>query len=311
MPNFLGWLVGVMVGVVLVIAIFAALALPIPPVVGFLAAIVTAIAAVVGTVTPTVALIMALALLVFFYLWAYAFATASVGAGLPAVTLPLPAPFPVPAGAPVAVPAFAGELFARGVMIGQTAVLNAAVLSFIPVIGSFLATWAFVIVSLAAVILIARNRVFHGFLGWSAWLFPMSYVATAIGLLLFLVNAPVVLVTIGIGAFRIDWTTGVVETTGGLSGITGFSGGFSLGNFNFITGPLATGNFTAPSIPSHETGHTLSTAALSGVVLWINAFDENWPIFRWNLAYGELTAESHAQAQPGAPRAAFFVRLWG
>lgn len=310
MPNFIGWLVGVFVGLVLIIAIFVALALPIPPVVGFLAAVIAAVTTVVGTVTPTVALILAGVLLTSLYLWAYAIATSSVAVGLPAVTLPLAAPVPTPTGGPVALPVFAGELFARGVMIGQTAVLNAAILSLVPGIGPVLATWAFAIGSLAAVILVARNRVFQGFLGWSAWLFPMSYFATIVGLLLFLAS---LLVGPFVGlpsTFRIDWTTGVVETTGGFCASTGFSGGFSLGNFNFITSPAVSGSFIAPSIPSHETGHTLNTAAMGGVVLWINAFDENPPTVRLNLAYGELTAESHAQTLAGAPRNDFFVRLW-
>ena len=70
--------------------------------------------------------------------------------------------------------------------------------------------------------------------------------------------------------------------------------------------------FTSPSISSHETGHTLNTAALGGVVLWINALDENVPPRRrLNLAYGELTAESHTMGLPGAQRPEFFVRLWG
>jgi hypothetical protein len=310
MPNFIGWLVGIFVGFVLIIAVFVALALPLPPFVGFLAAVVAAITAVVGTVTSTVALILAGVLLTSFYLWAYAIATSSVAVALPAVTLPLAARVPTPTGGPVALPDFAGELFARGVMIGQTAILNAAILTLVPIIGPVLAIWAFIIGSLAAVILVSQNRIFHGFLGWSAWLFPMSYLATVVGLLLFLVSL-LIGPLVGLpSTFRIDWTTGVVETNGGFCASTGFSGGFSLGNFNFITSPAVSGSFFAPSIPSHETGHTLNTAAMSGVVLWINAFDENPPTLRRNLAYGELTAESHAQSLAGVPRNEFFVRLW-
>ncbi len=310
MPNFLGWLVGVFVGFVMVIAIFIALALPIPPVVGFLAAVVAAVAAVVGTVTPTVALIIAAVLLGAFYLFAYRLATISVGVGLPAVTLPLAAQVPTPTGGPVGLPDFPGELFARGMMIGETAVLNAAALSLIPIVGPFLGGWAFIVGSLAAVILVARNRVFQGFLGWSAWLFPMSYIATIVGFLLFLASFAIGPFVGLPSTFRIDWTTGVIETTGGFCASTGFSGGFSLGNFTFITAPAVSGSFFRGSIPSHETGHSLNTAAMGGVVLWINAFDENPPIVRLNLAYGELTAESHAQSLPGAARNDFFVRLW-
>ena len=72
------------------------------------------------------------------------------------------------------------------------------------------------------------------------------------------------------------------------------------------------GGFRAPSVSSHETGHTLNTAAFGGVVLWINAVDENVPPFRrMNLAYGELGAESHTMVMPGVPRNEFFVDIWG
>ena len=106
------------------------------------------------------------------------------------------------------------------------------------------------------------------------------------------------------------------DTIAGRAGndrISGFAGGFSLGNFTFLTAPALQDAFLAPGLSSHETGHTLNTAAFSGVVLWINAVDENIPPFRkMNVAYGELTAESHAQALPAPPtRVRFFVNLWG
>jgi hypothetical protein len=54
---------------------------------------------------------------------------------------------------------------------------------------------------------------------------------------------------------------------------------------------------------------------MGGIVLWINAVDENLPPFRkLNMAYGELTAESHAQGLPVDPleaRTDFFVGIWG
>jgi hypothetical protein len=311
-PNFLGWLIGVFVGLILVLAIFIALGIALPATVGFLAAVVAAVAAVVGTLTPQAAITMAVVILGFIYVWAYAFATASVAAFLPAVALPLTTPVPVPGGVPTPLPAAPGELFARGLMIGLTATFNAAILSLIPIVGPFIAVWAFVIISLAAVILVARNRVFQGFLGWSAWLFPMSYPATLVGLLLFIANFIPAFASLGINAFRTDWTTGVIETAGGMTGITGFVGGFSLGNFTFITPGVPQGPFTASSLNSHETGHSLNTAAMSGVVLWINAIDENVPPFRrLTIAYGELTAESHTRGIGGPPRARFLVRLWG
>jgi hypothetical protein len=295
-PILIGWLLGVAVGGVVAGAIIAALAL--------------------SLASAVIAWILAIFLLSLFYLLGYTVATLSLSGALPVVTFPLAANVPTPGGVPVALPAIPGELFARGLMIGLTAALNAAALSLIPRFGPFLGAWAFTVVSLAAIIFVARNRVFQGFLGWSAWLLPMSYFATAIGLVLFLVNAPFAFAARGIGAFALDFTTGVIETAGGTPiGLTGFPGGFSLGNFTFITpAGIAIGvvpaSFLSSSVSSHETGHSLNTAAMGGIVLWINAIDENIAPKRMNLAYGELTAEGHAQVVPPPLRASFFVRLW-
>jgi hypothetical protein len=208
-------------------------------------------------------------------------------------------------------------------LIGATAILNAMGAILLPGSpGAFLSLWCFTVISLAIITPVARSPFYHGFLGWSAWLFPVSYVATAIGLLLFIVNAPFAFAAAGIAAFRLDFSTGVIETTGGITGITGFgaglppggAAGFSLGNFNFLTPGSAQRSFLLRNVSSHETGHTLNTAAMGGVVLWINAIDENIPPFRsLNLAYGELDADSHAQGLPAdvVPRVDFFVGIWG
>jgi hypothetical protein len=49
-----------------------------------------------------------------------------------------------------------------------------------------------------------------------------------------------------------------------------------------------------------------------GIVLWINAVDENVFPARWNLAYGELLAEGHSRAMPPPPPATadFSIRIW-
>lgn len=307
MPIILGWLLGLILGAVLAGAAFVALSLPIPP---FLSPL---------GLLATLPLAAVLALIVLVYLVAYGLATRSLTPLLPAVVLPLAAPLPVPGTASVPLPPAVGELFARGVSIGLTAALNAAFLFLVPIHGAVLSTWVLVIVSLAVITPVARSRVYQGFLGWTAWLLPISYFATAVGLLLFVVNAPIAFALGGIGAFRIDWSTGVIETSGGFVGMPaitgGFVGGFSLGNINFLTAPALQDNFLFQGLSSHETGHTLNTAALGGIVLWINAVDENVaPFARRNLAYGELTAESHSQGlpvPPTGPRVDFFVRLWG
>lgn len=312
----LGWLIGVATGLALGNAILVSLAISLPP---LLLSILSALTTLPFAIPPLVAILV----LVAFYIVAYGIATFSLTAALPAFTPPLAAAVATPAGVSVRVGAAAGELFARGLLIGATAILNAMGAILWPGSpGAFLSVWCFTVISLAILPPIAISPLYHGFLGWSAWLFPVSYVATAIGLLLFIVNAPFAFAAAGIGAFRIDFSTGVIETTGGITGITGFgsglppgsAAGFSLGNFNFLTPGSAQRSFLLRNVSSHETGHSLNTAAMGGVVLWINALDENVPPFRkLNMAYGELAADSHAQGLPAdvVPHVDFFVGIWG
>jgi hypothetical protein len=297
-PVLLGWLLGVVLGGILALLIRVGTGLPIPEQVAFL--------------NLPFALWIALILAPAIYLKDYVFATKSIAKSLPVVTFPLTAPVAIPAGIAIALPMRGGELIARSKMIGLTATLNAALLSFVPVVGPVLALFAFAVVSLAAVPRFARHSSYQGVLGWSSWLLPLSYPATLPGFLLFVVNAPFAFFRNGFCAFRIDWHLGVLETAGGLVGLDRSAAGFSLGNFNFVTSRRFQGSFSAPSVSSHEAGHTLNTAALGGIVLWINAIDENLrPLRRLNLAYGELLAESHTMALPGTPRAEYFVRFWG
>src|SRR5687768_11911030 len=262
---FIGWLVGVMLGAVLGIFMLLGLGLGVP-------AFLSSLAGLAPPLGPTALVLLGLVIAVLAYLAGYAIATGAIAPLLPGLTggpvvFPATASFPTPTAAPVTVPATNGEMFGRGLMIGLSAALNFLALAWIPLAGLILGTWAFLLISLGAILFIARSRFYQGFLGWSAWLFPVSYLATAVGLLLFIVNIPFAFAAFGTGAFRIDFTTGVIETAGGLSGITGFTGGFSLGNFTFLTALPAAGSFTVPSLSSHETGHSLNTALMGGVVL--------------------------------------------
>ncbi len=302
MPIFVGWMIGIVIGIAQAALALTALTVSLP---GIILTILTVFAIPVALLP----LFVPILLLAIFYIIGYLLASVSIAGTLPTTAFPLAAPFPT--GVPVPLPPRIGEFFARGFMIGMTAAINASILALVPVIGVVLASWVFIIGSLAIFPLVSRNVVYHGFLGWSAWLFPMSYFATAIGLILFVVNIPFAFAAGGPGAFRIDFTTGTIETAGGLSAVTGFAGGFSLGNFNFVTGPGLQGVFTASNVSSHEVGHSLNTAVFGGLVLWINAIDENIPPLRkFNLAYGELTAESHSQAMTPPLRNDFFVRIW-
>lgn len=316
MPIFIlfGYLIGLAVGILTVVTAAVALSLPIPaPLAALAATIATILATILGPLSPLLVVILVFLLLLVSYLIAYIIATISIAPSLPAgTTFPLAVAAPTPAGVPVPFPASSGEFFARGWMIGETAILNALPLTLIPVYGVYISVYVFIVVSLAAVIFVARNRVYQGFLGWTAWLCPVSYFATAVGALLFVVNAPFAFAVSGPTAFLVDFTTGVIETSGGIIAVFYPTGGFSLGNFNFITPAGAGGGFLISSTSSHETGHTLNTAAFGGVVLWINAIDENILPSSMNFAYGELTAEGHAQVMPVPPplRAEFFIRLW-
>lgn len=303
----LGWLVGLVVGALLGAAALLALSVPLPPAFGPLAPLVSGLP-----------VLVVVALLVLAYIAAYILATRSLTPLLPTTAFPLPGAVLPPGTTSVLLGPVPGELFARGILLGLTATLNAIILLSIPGVGLLIATWTFVIISLAMVTPVALSPIYHGFLGWSAWLFPMSYLATGVGFLLFVVNAPVAFALGGLGAFRLDFTTGVIETAGGVVGLPMFAtgwAGFSLGNFNFLIAPAAQDVFVENGLSSHETGHSLNTAALGGVVLWINAIDENVaPFARQNLAYGELSAESHAQGLPtiiNPPRIDFFIRVWG
>jgi hypothetical protein len=309
---FLGWLVGLALGGIAAAMGLMSLGIT-PPIV--LSPLVPFLAPLLSTVSVLVGVLLSFLVLIVAYTIGYAIATAGVATLLPGATGLMPPIFPlampvVPA-TPTPVGAAGGEFFGRGLMIGTSAMVNSVLLALIPYAGVVLASWAFTVISLAAVIFVARNRIFQGFLGWSGWLLPVSHLATGVGLLLFLVNIPFALVTFGLGAFFFDWTTGVVHTAGGLAAIATppATAGFSLGNFTFVRALPVAGAFTAPSVDSHETGHSLNTAAFGGVVLWINAIDQSILPPRRNLAYGELTAESHAQ-NFGTTRSRFFSNLW-
>lgn len=334
MPSLIGSLVGLMIGLFLGAMLTIAAGIAALP---FVAPFIPLALAIVGGATFVQTVSFAILLIILLYLFAYAFATAAVG---PSIT---PAP-----GTPL--PNIAGELFARAFMCGFTAALNLCLLFLlIPLClvggapGLFCTALTLVLLAvpawfwvgvpfavalihfLCAFTFVSRNPFWQVLVGWVGWISPMSYIATAIGFLLFVVNAPFALAAFGFAAFRLDFLTGVIETTGGIQatvsratgypGAAGLAGAYSLGNFNFVvpatagplTGLASQSPFTGPTLSAHEIGHSLNTSAMGGIVLWINAVDENLPPFsRGALAYGELMAESHA-FQPGRTA----VRIWG
>jgi hypothetical protein len=334
MPNLLGSLLGLIVGFFLGACVAVAAAVQgVVPFSWFVALAQAPLGGMsVGQIMWLTAFLTAIV-----YLVAYVVATAAVA---PLIT---PPPGIALADAP-------GELAARGFTVGLTAALNLSLLYlllpiclvgaspgfFCTVLSAALITvppWFWPVLPVAVLLVhwlcafpaISRNPFFQVLVGWISWIAPMSYIATGVGFLLFLVNLPFALIAFGLGAFRINFLSATIETTGGIQstvarafgypGAATAVGAYSLGNFNFVvpatvgpqTGLLSQSNFVGPTISAHEIGHTLNTSAMGGVVLWINAIDENIPPFRRGaLAYGELLAESHS-FQPGRNA----VRIWG
>jgi hypothetical protein len=289
--NILGALFGLTVSAVLYVGTAAALGVV---AVGNLGALLGVIVSpLVATLTAASWLAVAAFTVGVAHVWGYVVATLGV--------LPLLAALPAGTSAspPTPLPVSLVEDFARGFLVGLAAGLNFAAWVLTPVPGSLIVGSVLLVTGVIAVIpAVSRNLTYQGIMGWTSWLRPMSWFATAFGLILFVLNLPSAVAAFGFVAIRFDRRTATVETTGGvLAGIgappTGRRG-FNLGNFTFIApGPPAGFPFGSPSLSTHETGHTLNAAAFGGLVNWVNALDENPPGSRQSFAYGELTAESH------------------
>jgi hypothetical protein len=301
---FFGGVVGFALGMILLATTFGILGLVIPPV---LAPVLAALAPFFALLAPIVGpLFGPLTGPTWFVVAVFSAGLVTLLAYVLAVIGLLPLLVP-PAGR-VAISAL--EDFMRGFIIGFTAALNLTILTLIASPG--LGVVVTVVGLLAVFPPISRNAVYQAVLGWLSWLMPMSYLATFLGFILFVLNLPFAIMAFGAGAVRLDLTTGTIESTGGVVGVTGFvGGGFNLGNFTFLSPGPGVGlaiqtPFGVPGLSAHETGHTLNVAALGGLYHWIGAIEQNVPPFaRGPLAHGELTAESHLP-RPGM----FFVGIW-
>jgi hypothetical protein len=206
--------------------------------------------------------------------------------------------------------------FMRGFSIGLNAGLNAMLGSMVfgPVVGIALGVINF----LAAFDGISGDRggTYQAVLGWSSWLMPMSWLATGIGLALFLFD----LVAAGVTGNRqgtapringifIDWGTGTIVTHGGLA--TPYAGGYNLGNFAYINAGSPTS--VRGGVIQHEMGHTLQVAAFGSIWHFVGAWDENIGPNggRGTNAYAEHLAESHNPAWvPGRPSVPWWALMW-
>ncbi|MCB0076249.1 MAG: VCBS repeat-containing protein [Anaerolineales bacterium] len=192
--------------------------------------------------------------------------------------------------------------FMRGFMIGFNAGMNAA---FLTMMGAgALGVVLGVINFLAAFDTIANSEVYQGILGWSSWLMPMSWLATAIGLIFFIINGLLAIFTLNmvaavrIESISVDWSTGTIITTGGALFLPGFNGGYNLGNFAYVT--------PGSSVADHETGHTLNVAAFGSIFHFIGAIDENVVQANPADAYAERLAESNDPATTDP----FIIPMW-
>jgi RHS repeat-associated protein len=205
--------------------------------------------------------------------------------------------------------------FMRGFMIGFNAGLNAAIATalFGPVVGISLGVINF----MAAFDGVASSPVYQGILGWSSWFMPMSWLATAIGLVFFVINILVAVFTFWIpqlfggsgwdaariNSVSIDWGTGTIITHGGL--LTPVPGGYNLGNFAYIHRNSTFSN----SLVQHEVGHTLNVAAFGSIFHFVGAIDENVIPGRGANAYAEHLADSNDPTRAVADTSAW-QEMW-
>ncbi len=206
--------------------------------------------------------------------------------------------------------------FMRGFMIGFNAGMNFVIGSAILGGGALAYTVGAaigVINAMAAIDGVARNSFYQGVLGWSSWLMPMSWAATALGLVFYVVNLVAAGLVFGnlVGATKIDklgfdWRTGTFVMSGGL--IRNGSA-FSMGHFVFMdpsyidAGPVGQ---SYDNVLSHEIGHTLENGAFGSAFLGADFIGENFTSAGVS-DYGEEIAESHADYNdPQRPR----IPMW-
>jgi RHS repeat-associated protein len=201
--------------------------------------------------------------------------------------------------------------FMRGFMIGFNAGLNFVVGSSLLGAGTFgytIGAALGVINAMAAIDTVARSGFYQGVLGWSSWLMPMSWAATALGLLFYVTNA--VVSWFGgpkVERYGFDWNTGTFVMSGGwIKNSSAFDmGHFVFMNPNYVDG--STPDRTYDNVLSHEVGHTLENAAFGSSFLLTDLIGENLTSAGVS-DYGEEIAESHADVNdPKRPR----IPMWG
>jgi hypothetical protein len=235
------------------------------------------------------------------------------------------------------VPGNARQAFGRGWLIGMCAGVNLVILIWIA--GLMLPpaviagpAWAVLIIvlypifawilnNLAASVLFSRSPIYQGFLGWFAWLMPMAWPETLLGLFYMFANrilaaagvGTVVVPGIGtlnpaLGPKRFDWRTGTIVNLGGF--FPPAPDGANNGNIVFVNVgltdfPNSPGGRTISAVVWHETGHTLDVGAMGWLFANVTLIETTFFPSGPGGAYGERTAESHLRiTRP-------FVPIWG
>jgi RHS repeat-associated protein len=189
--------------------------------------------------------------------------------------------------------------FMKGFLIGLNAGLNAIALSLMgfPIVGLVLGVLAFLSVFDA----IRQNSVYQGILGWTSWLMPMSWVATGLGLVFFLLSVLPAIFTLNkvsavhINYIHIDWATGSIIVKGGwISDLNAYHTAFDLGHFVYVDSANTSPDDDVP----HELGHMLSLAIFGSIVHFVGFVDE----FAINHgdAWTERMADSHSPSKRAA-----------
>ncbi len=205
-----------------------------------------------------------------------------------------------------------GEFF-RGFMIGFNAGLNAAMAT--ALFGGAVGVALGVVNFLAAFNGVSGNKVYQGILGWLSWIMPMSWLATGIGLAIFLINLIAAGVTWNgswfgahgahIDSIHIHWETGTFIMKGGSIGAFGGEA-FDVGNFAFINS-----NSPDPSGDElHETGHALNVAAFGSIFHLIPGVIEQQTSSD-GASYSEHLAESHTSDPTEAGLSGTWWQMWG
>ena len=203
-----------------------------------------------------------------------------------------------------------GEFF-RGFMIGFNAGLNAAIGSLI--FGAPIGLSLGIINFLASFSSDSRNKVYQGLLGWSSWLMPMSWLATAVGLVVFLTNLIAAAISwnghwywsgVHIDSIHVHWSTGAIVMQGGWIQAAGGGSAWDAGNFAFIN----SGSKDPSGDEEHETGHALNVAAFGSIFHLIPGVIEQQTSSD-SESYSEHLAESH-DPNPNNPASGTWWYMW-